>query len=196
MSRVLVYATALIVAAASPVNAQTVAQIAAEPIVKLQPGTTPVAGECLTKQQLDLIAALNALRRPTVGVEANGDDQAPFNPNYFVGAWTFQGVLPDSPFGSGGEFAGTETIQRVDGCTYESTMLATTADGKVTIKTLMTYDPRAKYMVRVEDDSRGFRLLKIGRVGGDPGGYESHYWETQPLTWQHRKVRVKGRTLV
>ncbi len=196
MNRLVVYATAFVVTAASPLAAQTRAQIAAEPVVKLQPGETPVTGECLTKQQLDLIAALNALLRPTVGVEADGDDQTPFNPNYFIGTWAFRGVLPDSPLGPGGDFTGTETVRRVDGCSYESTMLATVPDGKVTIKALMVYDRRAQYMVRLEDDSRGFRLLKVGRVGGDPGGYSSHYWETQPLTWQRSKVRVKGRTIV
>ena len=51
-------------------------------------------------------------------------------------------------------------------------------------------------MVRLEDDSRGFRLLKIGRVGGDPGGYASHFWETAPITRQASQVRLKGRTLV
>src|SRR6266576_3636282 len=152
MNRLIVDATALVVGAASPLAAQTRAQVAAEPVVKLQPGETPVPGECLTKQQLDLIAALSALHRPTVGVEANGDDQAPFNPNYFVGIWAFQGVLPDSPLGPGGDFIGSETVRRVDGCTYESTMLATVPNGKVTIKVLMVYDRRAKYMVRLEDD--------------------------------------------
>lgn len=196
MNRLVVSATAFLVAAASPLAAQTRAQMAAEPVVKLQPGETPVPGECLTKQQLDLIAALNALHRPTLGAEGDGDDQAPFNPNYFMGTWALRGVLPDSPLGPGGDFIGAETIRRVDGCTYESTIQATVPGGKVTIKVLMVYDRRAEYMVRVEDDSRGFRLVKVGRVGGDPGGYSSHYWEAQPLTRQGSQVRLKGRTLV
>ena len=196
MNRVVVYATALVVAAASTLAAQTRAQIAAEPVVKLQPGETPVPGQCLAKQQLDLIKALNALRRPTLGTEAGGDDQAPFDPNYFVGTWTIRGVLPDSPLGTGGEFNATETVRRVDSCTYESTIRATVPEGKVTINVLMVYDRRAEYMVRLEDDSRGFRLLKVGRVGGDPGGYASHFWEAPPVTRQASQVRLKGRTLV
>lgn len=191
---------ALLVAAASPLSApltaQTRAQIAAEPVVRLQLGETPVPGECLTRQELDLVAALNALHRPTVGAEANGDDQAKFNPNYFVGTWQVSGVLPDSPLGRGGAFVGTEIVKRTDGCTYESTLQATTADGKVTVKALTVYDRRAEYMVRLEDDSRGFRLVKVGRVGGDPGGYSSHFWETQSLIRQGSQVRLKGRTLM
>jgi hypothetical protein len=196
MNSVVMYATAFVVLAASPLAAQTRAQIAAEPVVKLQPGEAPVPGECLTRQQLDLIAALNALHRPTVGVEGDGDDQAPFNPHYFIGTWAITGALPDSALGPGGDFVGTETVRHVDGCTYESTIQATLPEGKVTIKALVVYDRRERYMVRLEDDSRGFRLLKMGRVGGDPGGYASHFWETPPVTRQRRQVRLKGRTLV
>lgn len=178
-------------------GAQTKSQIAAEPLVKLQPGETAVAGECLSKQQLELIAALNALHRPTVGAEGGGgDDQAPFNPNYFIGTWQGQGVLPDSPLGPGGDFAGRETVKRLDGCSYESTTEATGPAGKSTVSALTVYDRRAEYMTRIEDDSRGFRLVKMGRVGGDPGGYSSHFWETQPVLRQGHAVRLKGRTLI
>ena len=196
MSKLAMFVLAVTTAAASPAAAQTKAQLAAEPVVKLQPGETPVAGECLTKEQLDLVAALNALHRPTLGAEGNGDDQAPFNPNYFVGTWRVSGLLPDSALGRGGEFEGTEVFKRVDGCTYESTLQATTPDGKVTVKALTVYDRRAEYMVRIEDDSRGFRLVKVGRVGGDPGGYSSHFWESAPVTRQSTQVRLKGRTLM
>ena len=66
----------LLLIAASPLAAQTKEQIEAEPIVKLQRGETVVPGQCLSQQELDLIDALNALRRPTVGVEgADGGDR-------------------------------------------------------------------------------------------------------------------------
>ena len=68
----------------APIAGQTPEQIKAEPIVKLKPGDTRVPGRCLSKEQLDLIAALNALHRPTVGLEENGDDPVPFDPLYFV----------------------------------------------------------------------------------------------------------------
>ena len=100
--------------------AQTPAELEAEPIVKLEPGETEVEGQCLTEQELDLIARLNALRRPTLGVEgdAEGDDPAPFDPHYFVGRWEVEGVLPDSPLAESSEFVGTETVRHVEGCTY------------------------------------------------------------------------------
>lgn len=182
--------------AAAGLGAQTPEEIAAEPIVRLQPGETPAPGQCLTQQQLDLIDALNALRRPTVGVEANGegDDPAPFDPHYLVGEWTIEGVLPDSPLAPAGEFVGTEVVRHVDGCTYSSTLEATIAEEAVTIESLMIYDRRARYLVRVEDDSRGFRFVKVGRVGGDPGGYFSHHWEAPAVARPGGEVRLAGRT--
>ena len=185
---------AVAVAIAASVAGQTPEQIEAEPILKLQSGETPVEGQCLTRQELDLVDGLNALRRPTVGVEQDGDDALPFDPHYLAGGWTIEGVLPDSPLGPAGDFVGTETVEHVGGCTYRSTIEATIADQQVTIEALTVYDRRAGYMVRVEDDGRGFRLVKVGRVGGDPGGYFSHHWEAPAVSRGGSEVRLAGRT--
>jgi hypothetical protein len=184
------------VVAPSSLAAQTRAEIEAQPVVKLKPGATPVPGQCLTQQEFDLNNALNALRRPTVGVEADGDDQTVFDPHYFVGTWRFEGVLPESPLGESGEFLGTETIRHVDGCTYESTVEATLADEEITIRSRMIYDRGAQYLIVIEDDSRGFQLVKGGLLRGDPGGFFSHYWEAPAITHEGSRVRLKGRTLI
>jgi hypothetical protein len=186
--------TTLVLAAGASVAAQTPEQVAAEPLVQLQPGETAVEGECLTRQELDVIAGLNALRRPTVGVEGTnaGDDQMPFNPHYYVGTWEIEGVLPESPIGSSGEFLGTETVRYVGGCTYEGTIDATIDGDPLTVQVQMYYDRRAKYLVRVEDDSRGFRLVKSGRVGGDAGGYFTHHWTAPGITRDGSTVRLSG----
>ena len=188
----------LLLAVAASAAAQTPAELEAEPIVKLQPGETEVDGQCLTEQELDVIARLNALRRPTLGVEGDneGDDPAPFDPHYFVGRWEVEGVLPDSPLAQSSEFVGTETVRHVEGCTYASTIEASTFDGDVTVESVLVYDRRMKYMVRLEEDSRGFELLKVGRVGGDPGGYFSHHWEAAPIERQGGRVRLAGRTFM
>ncbi len=196
MTRILGVLATLFVVAAPSLTAQSRAEIAAEPIVKLQPGETPVPGECLTQQEFDLINALNALRRPTVGVEADGDDQTPFDPHYFIGTWQVEGVLPESPLGEGGDFVGTETIRHVDGCTYESTLEATVAEERITVSSRMIYDRRAQYLIRIEDDSRGFELVKGGLLRGDPGGFSSHYWEAPSITLEGTRVRLKGRTFI
>ena len=178
--------------------AQTALELEAEPVVKLQPGETEVAGQCLTEQELDLVARLDALRRPTLGVEGDGegDDPAPFDPHYFVGRWEVEGVLPDSPLAASSDFVGTETVQHVEGCTYASTIEAVTLDGDVTVESVLVYDRRMKYLVRLEEDSRGFDLLKVGRLGGDPGGYFSHHWEAAPITRGGSRVRLAGRTFM
>jgi len=188
----------LVLVTASPILAQTWEEIAAEPIVKLEPGETNAPGQCLTQQELGLIDRLNALRRPTVGVEGEdqGDDPAPFDPHYFVGTWTFEGVLPESPLGEAGDFIGTETVRHVSDCTYESTLDATVAERAVTITTRMFYDRQMHYLLRIEDDSRGFELLKMGRVGGDPGGFFSHHWEAPAVTSGGETVRLGGRTYI
>ena len=151
-------------------------------------------GQCLTGQELDLIARLNALRRPTLGVEgdAEGDDPAPFDPHYFVGTWEVEGVLPDSPLAESSEFVGTETVRHVEGCTYASTIEASTFDGDVTVESILVYDRRIRYLVRLEEDSRGWELLKVGRLGGDPGGYFSHHWEAAPIERGGSRVRLAG----
>ena len=192
----LVACTVLFTVTAAPLGAQTTAQIEAEPIVKLRAGETLAKDQCLSEQELELIDALNALRRPTVGVEreGEGDDPAPFDPHYLVGTWNIEGVLPESPLAPSGYFVGTETVRHVGGCTYESTVEASVDDAPVTIEALMVYDRRAKYLVRIEDDSRGFRLVKLGRIGGDPGGYFSHHWEAAPITREGSSIRLRGRT--
>ena len=188
----------LLLTFAAAVAAQTPRELEAEPVVKLQAGETEVTGQCLTEQELDLIARLDALRRPTLGVEGDGegDDPAPFDPHYFVGSWEVEGVLPDSPLAESSEFVGTETVRHVEGCAYASTIKAATLDGDVTVESILVYDRRMKYLVRLEEDSRGFELLKVGRVGGDPGGYFSHHWEAAPITRRGSRVRLAGRTFM
>ena len=179
-------------------TAQTAEQVEAEPIVKLQAGETLVPGECLTEQELALIDRLNALRRPTVGQESEGDhdDHALFNPHYFLGEWQVEGVLPETPLGPAGEFYGTENFIHVDGCTYESALEVTVPDGSVTITSLVIYDRRTGNLVRIEDDSRGFELVKVGPVAGDPGGYFSHHWFAPPVTVNGSGVHLTGRSFI
>ena len=153
---------------------------------------------CLTEEELELIGRLDALTRPTAGVEGSGggDDPAPFDPHYFVGAWEVEGVLPDSPLGASTEFYGTEVVRHVDACTYEGVLEASVVGGTVTVASRLMYDRRATYLVREEEDSRGFAFLKVGRVGGDPGGYFSHHWEAASVMSDGVQIRLAGRTFI
>ena len=155
-------------------------------------GETPVAGKCLFKEDLGLIDALRALTRTTL----NNDPPAPFNPDYLVGRWTFEYDMPESALGPAGQISGTETVQYVSGCLYEGTTQAKGPTGTFTIKSSIVYDPSAHYLVVLERDSRGFEVIKQGRVGGDSGGYFTHHWSAAPFTVKGKKVRLQGKTFM
>jgi hypothetical protein len=165
-------------------------------LVKLEPGETPVPGECLTKQELDLIRRLQELKRPTIGQENNGegDAQPPFNPHYLIGTWNIEGPVPESPFGAAGDMTGVETVHRINACEYEGVMQAKGPDGAFTVKSTIVYDRKARSMVRLEQDSRGFQLRKTGQVGGDAGGYFTHFWDVPEFTYKGQTIRLKGST--
>jgi hypothetical protein len=151
-------------------------------------GETPVPGKCLYKEDLDLIAARNSLKRTTL----NNDQEAPFDPDYLVGNWKFEYDVPESALGPEGKISGTETIQYSGGCLYEGSIQAKGPAGPFTIKSTMLYDPSVHYLVILERDSRGFEVLKTGRVGGDGGGFYTHAWQAAPFTFKGKKVRLKG----
>lgn len=196
MTRIILCSAILCVALCAFLVAQTQAP-SLDPAVRLQPGETAVPGQCLTQEELDLNRRLLALKRPTRGYEygADGDDNSRFDPHYLVGRWTIEGALPESPLAPAGEVAGVESVRHVDGCTFESLTQAKAGGVSFTAKTVMVYDRRATYLVRVEQDSRGFQLVKIGPVGGDSGGYFSHHWEAPPFSYQGKQVRLRGTTL-
>lgn len=167
---------------------------AAQPAVKLQAGETAVPGECLTKEQLDLNQRLQALTRPTRGVEAgqDGDDPLRFNPSYLIGKWNVDGVVPESPLGPAGDMSGVDTVRHLRDCTYESTLLVKGLGAPFTVKSLIVFDRQAGYMVKLEQDSRGFQILQTGPMGGDAGGYFSHHWQSPEFTYKAKRVRLQG----
>ncbi len=155
-------------------------------------GETPVSGKCIFKEDLDLIAARRALKRTTL----NNDAEAPFDPDYMVGRWTFDYDVPESALGPGNPISGTETVLHLDGCLYEAATQAKGPNGAFTVKSTIIYDPSAHYMLIQERDSRGFEVLKYGRVGGDSGGFYTHLWQAPPFTFKGKKVSLKGSTFM
>jgi hypothetical protein len=182
----------LMAAPVAPIHGQTAPPASSEPLLVRAPGETPVPGKCIFKEDLDLIAARGALKRTT----RNNDAEAPFDPDYLVGRWTFDYDLPESAIGAGGQISGTETIQHTNGCLYESTTQAKGPNGAFTIKSTIVYDPSSHYMLVQERDSRGFEVLKYGQVGGDSGGFYTHHWEAVPFTVHGKKVSLKGSTFM
>ncbi len=183
---------ALITVPAIAVFGQSAQEESIQPLLVRASGETVVPGKCIFKEDFDLIAARRALKRTTL----NNDAEAPFDPDYLVGQWSFEYETSESSLGQGGQISGTETVQHAEGCLYEGTTQAKGPDGAFTIKSTMVYDPSAHYMLVLERDSRGFDVLKYGRVGGDSGGFYTYHWQAAPFIVHGKKVGLKGSTLM
>ncbi|HVZ23272.1 MAG TPA: hypothetical protein VG871_19500 [Vicinamibacterales bacterium] len=151
--------------------------------------------QCLSDADLELIATLKALTRPT----RPDDPSPPFNPDYFVGTWAMEYEAPDTPLAAAGMHTGTATFRHVDGCYYEGELKAMDPDGAGYATTIQVmYDPIAKYLTWIEVDSRGYTLFKPGTIGADSGGYFTHYFETQAFRASKNgpELHVKGSTFL
>ena len=151
--------------------------------------------QCLSDADLQIIARLKALTRPT-----NPDDPVPpFNPDYFVGTWAMEYDAPDTPLAPEGMHTGTLTVKHVDGCYYEGELLAKDPKGaSYTTKIQLMYDVAGRYLTWIETDSRGYTLFKPGTIGADLGGYFTHYFETQGFraAKNGQELHVKGSTFI
>jgi hypothetical protein len=151
--------------------------------------------QCLSDADVELIAKLKALTRPT-----RVDDPAPpFNPDYFVGTWAMEWDAPESPLAPEGMHSGTLTFRHVDGCFYEGELVGQGPSGPAyTTKIQVMYDTTAKYLTWIETDSRGYTLLKPGTIGADSGGYFTHYFETQAFKASKtgQDLHIKGSTFL
>jgi hypothetical protein len=149
--------------------------------------------QCLGDAELQVLAKLKALTRPT----SPDDPVPPFNPDYFVGAWTMEYDAPDSPLAPEGMHTGTLTVRHVDGCYYEGELAAKGPKGVAyTQKIQIMYDAGAKYLTWIETDSRGYTLFKPGTIGADSGGYFTHYFETQGFKVGGQEIHLKGSTFL
>jgi len=156
------------------------------------PGGAPRA-QCLSNEDLELIAKLKALTRPTT----EKDPPPPFNPDYFIGTWVMEWDAPDSPLATEGMHTGTVTFRHLDGCFYEGDLSAKGPGGAAyKARIQIMHDPVAKYLTWVETDSRGYTLFKPGSIGADSGGYFTHYFETQAFKAGGKTLHVKGSTFL
>ena len=132
------------------------------------------------------------LGRPT---EA-GDEVPTFDYDaYFPGVWTFEWRVPDSPLGPGGLITGSETFERgTDGRNYTARIEAEGPDGPFTTDSTIIYLAGQRAFVRHDTDSRGFRLLRAGRIGGDLGGFYTIHYETAPFEANGEEVRLRMTT--
>jgi hypothetical protein len=118
-----------------------------------------------------------------------------FDPDYFVGTWDLEWGGPDTILTT--EVTGTLTVAHVEGCFYEGNLQAKDVNGPFTAKIQLLMDPDRSWLTWVENDSRGFTIVKSGFVGSDLGGYFTHFWEHSPvITYKGQKLRLYGSTFM
>lgn len=146
--------------------------------------------QCLSDEELSVNRTLKALNRPTTKT----DPLNIFDPDYLLGHWTFEWDMPETPISDGGKATGAYEFRRIEDCYYEGTLKADGPEGPYTATVLVVYDPEAKYLTWLENDSRGFSLLRTGRIAGDLGGYFTHHWEVPAFNYKGKVVRFSGTT--
>jgi hypothetical protein len=125
------------------------------------------------------------------------DPTPPPNMDYFVGTWSFDWNVPESPLGPAGKFKGTETYKkRSDGSGYQSEIVGEGPQGAFKGRALTVYNEKEKLVTRVETDMMGLSVTKTGPIGGDLGGYYTIFWESAPIKKDGKTVRLKGKTLM
>ena len=130
------------------------------------------------------------LGRPT----ESGDEVPLFDYDaYFPGEWEFEWRTPESPLSSGGMIEGVETFSASeDGRHYYTSRIeAEGPDGPFTAQSTVVYLKEQRAFARLERDSRGFEMLKSGRIGGDLGGFYTIHYETAPFVASGQNVRLR-----
>lgn len=147
--------------------------------------------QCLTDEAKETIKKLKALNRRLT----KDDPDLPFDPDYFVGTWNIEWDAPESAMTQAGTIEGTFTVKHVEGCYYEG-QIEVPAPEKYSAKVQLLYDAQSKYLTWIETDSRGFVLLKPGPIGGDGGGYFTHYFEPPAIRYKGKTIRLRGSTFL
>ena len=174
----------------------TLAAMAAGTVpAEAQYGSGPAGGpspQCLSNELKETIRKkVESARKTTVG-----EKEDPLDPDYFVGTWKMEWVSADSPFGSAGDVTGTLTIRHVEGCYYEGALDAVSPDGPYKSALRIIYNMEHRFLVWIEDDGRGFEMIRVGPVGGDLSGYYTHFWEQPVIQVKGMSVRLRGTTFV
>ena len=131
---------------------------------------------------------------PTLGRPTQGDDQVPpldFDA-YFVGKWTFEWSMPETPLAPAGDYTGTTVYKKLDGRFYEAVTEGQGPAGPFTVRELIAYHRENKMMARQITDSRGTGRLEFGPVGGDLGGIYNVHFESAPFTHGGKSIRLKN----
>ena len=143
----------------------------------------PIAAQQVPKGQMPVLG------RPTDGSK----DAVPLFDfdTYFLGKWTFEWSMPESPLGPAGPYSGTTTVSKLDGRFYEAVTEGEGPSGPFKQRELIAFHQENKVMARQVTDSRGFSYMQFGPVGGDLGGIYNIHFDSAPFTVNGKSVRVR-----
>ena len=146
---------------------------------------------------LSLIALLffqQSSQQPSRATEPT-DPMPPPNMDYFIGKWSFDWNVPESPLGPGGKMKGTEMYKKIPG-SYESDIEGEGPAGPFKGRAIMTYKEAERVVTRSEDGLFGVSVVKTGPIGGDLGGYYTIHWESASIKKSGKVIKLKGKTLL
>ncbi len=124
------------------------------------------------------------------------DPMPPPNMDYFVGSWTFEWNVPESPLGPAGKIKGKETYKKTSDGVYESEIEGEGPEVAFKGRATTNYNEKERQVTRSETGLFGVSLVKTGPIGGDLGGYYTIFWETQPIRKNGKTIKLKGKTLM
>ena len=131
---------------------------------------------------------------PILGRATDSNDKVPLFDfdAYFLGKWTFEWSMPETPLGPAGPYSGTTTVSKVNDTFYEALTDGEGPNGAFKIREVIAYHKDNKTLARHVTDSRGFSYLQFGPVGGDLGGIYNVHFESAPFTVNGKSVRVRN----
>jgi hypothetical protein len=141
------------------------------------------------------LLATSALAQTKSRPTEPSDPMPPPNMDYFLGAWTFDWNVPESPLGPAGKWKGKETYKKT-AQGYESEIEGEGPLGAFKGRATTLYNEKDKQVTRTETGMFGVTQKKAGPIGGDLGGYYTIFWETEPIKKDGKTIRLKGKTLM
>ena len=130
---------------------------------------------------------------PVLGRPTQGDDTVPLFDfdAYFLGKWTFEWSMPESPLGPAGPYSGTTTIAKLDGRFYEAITEGEGPGGNFKVREVIAYHREHRTLARQVSDSRGFGFFQFGPIGGDLGGIYNIHFDSAPFLMNGKSIRVR-----
>ena len=142
----------------------------------------PVAAQQVPKGQM-----------PTLGRPTETGDTVPLFDfdAYFLGKWTFEWSMPESPLGPAGPYSGTTTFTKLDGRFYEANSEGEGPNGAFKVREVIAYHREHRTLARQVSDSRGFGFFQFGPIGGDLGGIYNIHYDSAPFLMNGKSIRLR-----